>query len=83
MSVQFKFKNLVGDKRRREILHALDQAGFSAESLFPSQKRAALASIFTIPNAEAKDLEAINAILSKYSSDIDYVEAAPERSLKF
>ena len=82
MSVQFKFKDSVGIERQREVLEALGRAGFAAESLFPGQKRPALASIFTCPSAEAKDLKAVNAILSKYRSDIDYVEAAPERSLK-
>ena len=82
MPVQFKFKDSVGDKRRQEILQALDRAGFSAESLFPGQRRPALASIFTVPAAEATDLNEINATLSKYRSDIDYVEAAPERSLR-
>lgn len=83
MSVQFKFKVSVGAGRQREVLRALTKAGFAPESLFPGQTRPSLASIYTVPNAEAKDLKSVNAILSKYKSEIDYVEPAPERRPKF
>ena len=79
MSVQFKFKDSVDAGRQQEVLQALNKAGFVAVSLFPGQSRPSLASIYTVPNAEAKDLKAVNAILSKYKSEIDYVEPAPER----
>ena len=79
MSVQFKFKDGVTEDRRQEIVAALGRAGFEAKSLFPGQKRAKLAAIFTVTKADARGLE---AALSDYRRDIEYVEAAPERSLK-
>jgi hypothetical protein len=82
MSVQFKFKESVGEERRREVVDALGRAGFEARSLFPGQKRPKLASIFTVPQADAKDLEAMNSALARYDRDIEYVEAAPSRRLK-
>jgi hypothetical protein len=82
MSVQFKFKDSVSDDRRREIVDALGRAGFAARSLFPNQKRPQLASIFTLSEAEAEDLQALRSALTGYDRDIEYVEAAPARSLK-
>jgi len=79
MSVQFKFKDTVGEERRREIVDALDRAGFRARSLFPGQKRPQLASIFTVSEADAKDLKAVSSALNKFDRDIEYVEAAPTR----
>ncbi|MFL4968834.1 MAG: hypothetical protein ACJ8FU_07680 [Xanthobacteraceae bacterium] len=82
MSVQFKFKESVREDRRREIVDTLERAGFAARCLFPGQKRPRLAAIFTVPQAGAKDLEAVSSALSKYDRDIEYIEAAPTRSLK-
>jgi hypothetical protein len=82
MSVQFKFKESVSEDRRREIVDALDRAGFAARSLFPGQKRPRLASIFTVTGAGAGDLKAFRSALTDYDHDIEYVEAAPERKLK-
>jgi hypothetical protein len=82
MSVQFKFKDSVGDDKRRKILGALGRAGFAAQSLFPGQKRPRLASIFTVSKADAKDVKALRATLADYSHEIEYIEAAPERGLK-
>lgn len=81
MSVQFKFKDTVGADRRREIIDALDRAGFVARSLFPNQKRPRLASIFTVTEAGAEDVNAVRTALTNYGRDIEYVEAAPERRL--
>jgi hypothetical protein len=82
MSLQFKFKETVGEDKRREIVDALGRAGFAARSLFPNQRRPRLASIFTLSEADAEDLNAVRSALTDYHSDIEYVEAAPERSLK-
>jgi hypothetical protein len=82
MSVQFKFRDGVGEKRRREIVEALGRAGFRARSLFPDQKRPQLSSIFTVTDADAKDIKAMNSALTDYGRDIEYVEAAPTRKLK-
>ena len=79
MSVQFKFKDSVGAKRRDEIVAALRRAGTTARSLFPDQKRPQLASIFT---ADADDVTALRQALTKYDRDIEYVEASPKRVLK-
>jgi hypothetical protein len=81
VSIQFKFKEAVGENRRREIVAALERAGFAARPLFPGQKRPRLAAIFTVSKAQPEDLKAIRAALSNYGSDIDYIEAAPERKL--
>jgi len=80
MSVQFKFKDSVGEDQRREVVDALGRAGFSARSLFPGQGRAKLAAIFTVP--DASDVKAVTSALTKYNRYIEYVEAAPSRSLK-
>ena len=72
MSVQFKFKDTVGEERRREIVAALGRAGFNARSLFPNQQRPKLASIFTV--ADAKDIEAFNSALTAYDRDIERSE---------
>lgn len=82
MSVQFKFRNGVGEERRREIVAALGRAGFRARGLFPEQKRSSLASIFTVAEAGAKDIDAVSSALTAYRSDIEYVEAGPKRTLK-
>ena len=82
MSVQFKLREDLDDERRREIVAALGQAGYSARSLFPDQKRASLASIFTVGEAEAKDLRAVRKALAGFGDDIEFVEAAPDRSPK-
>jgi hypothetical protein len=82
MSVQFKFKDTVGEDRRRQIIDALERAGFPAHSLFPDQKRPKLAAIFTVSKAAAADLNAINTALTNYDRDIEYIEAAPRRSPK-
>jgi hypothetical protein len=82
MSVQFKFKDGVAEDRRREIVDALGRAGFDAKSLFPGQKRPKLAAIFTVPKAGSGDLDALQSALSDYDRDIEYVELAPQRSLK-
>jgi hypothetical protein len=80
MSVQFKFKDAVGEDRRREIVDALERAGFHVRSLFPGQKRPRLAAIFTI--AGAKDAKAVSSALTKYDREIEYIETAPKRELK-
>jgi hypothetical protein len=82
MSVQFKFSEKVSDDRRLEIIEALRRAGFAAHSLFPGQKRPKLASIFTVANAAAKDVKTLEAMLAGFGPDIEYVEAAPQRSPK-
>jgi hypothetical protein len=82
MSVQFKFRESVGEDRRREIIDALGRAGYAARSLFPNQKRAALSSIFTLKEAQAQDLKTLRNTLRGYGPDIEYVEAAPQRTLK-
>ena len=82
MSVQFKLRESLDDERRREIVAALDRAGFSARSLFPGQKRASLASIYTVGAAEAKDVGAVQKALADFGDDIEYVEAAPDRRPK-
>jgi hypothetical protein len=80
MSVQFKFKDSVGEERRREIIDVLDRAGLAAHNLYPGQKRAGLASIFTV--ARADDAKTLRAALTGYRHDIEYVEAAPKRNVK-
>jgi hypothetical protein len=82
MSVQFKFRDEVSHDRRLEIVDALGRAGFAAQSLFPGQKRPKLAAIFTVPKANANDVKALRAALNRYGHDIEYVEAAPDRSTK-
>jgi hypothetical protein len=82
MSVQFKFGDTVGHDRRLEIIEALGRAGFAAQSLFPGQKRPNLASIFTVSKAGAKDFKALQAVLTDFGDEIEYVEASPERNLK-
>jgi hypothetical protein len=79
MSVQFKFSEKISGDRRLEIIEALRSAGFAAHSLFPGQKRPALASIFTIADASAGDVE---KLLAGFGRDIEYVEASPERRPK-
>jgi hypothetical protein len=82
MSVQLKFRESVGENRRREIIEALDRAGFAARSLFPNQKRSRLASIFTLSEADAADLQTLRNALTGYRTDIEYLEPAPDRRLK-
>ncbi len=80
MSVTFKFKESVGEERRREIIHVLDRAGYAARSLFPGQKRPGLASIFTV--SQTADPKVLGKALSSYNTDIEYIEAAPDRKVK-
>jgi hypothetical protein len=80
MSVQFKFRERVTERRRKQVVAALGRAGFDAETLFPGQKRASLASIFTVEKAD--DVAPIEAALGDYRRDIEYVERAPQRSPK-
>jgi len=82
MSVQFKFKEGVSEDKRREIIDVLKRAGFAARSLFPNQKRPRLASIFTLSDAHAEDLQALRSALTRYDGDIEYLEPAPDRHLK-
>ncbi|HLZ99069.1 MAG TPA: hypothetical protein VKP66_14100 [Steroidobacteraceae bacterium] len=82
MSVQFKFRESVDENRRREIIDALGRAGFAARNLFPDQKRPRLASIFTLSEARPEDLYTVRNTLQSYGTDIEYLEAAPERSPK-
>jgi hypothetical protein len=82
MSIQFKFGDAVSPDRRLEIIEALGRAGFAAQSLFPGQKRPNLASIFTVSKAGAKDVKALQAALTDFGHEIEYVEASPERNLK-
>jgi hypothetical protein len=82
MSVQFKFRDRVGHDRRLEIIKSLDEAGFTAKSLFPGQTRPKLASIFTVSKADGNDLKALKAALTDFGKDIEYVEASPGRRLK-
>jgi hypothetical protein len=82
MSVQFKFKDSVDEKRRDEVVAALGRAGFAARSLFPNQKRPQLASIFTLPKVGSEDLTALRRALTDYDGDIEYVEASPKRAVK-
>ena len=82
MSVQFKFGDHVSHDRRLEIIETLERGGFAAESLFPGQKRPRLASIFTLAKAGRKDLKALQAALSDFGREIEYVEVSPERNLK-
>ena len=82
MSIQFKFSDSVDHDRRQEIIEALQRAGFPAQSLFPGQERPKLASIFTVPKADAKDIKILKAALTDFGHEIEYVEASPGRSLK-
>jgi hypothetical protein len=79
MSVQFKFRNKVAERRRRDVIKALAEAGFAAQSLFPGQKRPSLASIFTVSKGDAKE---VRAALGGYDDDIEYVEGSPSRAPK-
>lgn len=79
MSVQFKVRENLGEERRLEIVAALARAGFSARHLFPDQKRASLAAIFTVGEVEAGDVGAIRKALADFGDDVEYVEAAPDR----
>jgi hypothetical protein len=79
MSVQFKFRDNVSEDKRLEIIEALGRAGFSAKSLFPGLKQPKLASIFTVPKADAND---VKAALTDFGRAIEYVEVSPERNLK-
>jgi hypothetical protein len=82
MSVQFKFRDRVGQDRRLEIIKSLGEAGFTAKSLFPGQTRPQLASIFTVSKADTDDVKAVKAALTDFGKDIEYVEASPGRKLK-
>jgi len=82
MSVLFKIRDSVGDDKRRKIVDQLSRSGFAARLLYPGQTRASLASIFTVPDADKKDLEAVHQALSQFGGDIEYVEASPERRPK-
>jgi len=79
MSVQFKFRDRVDQRRRRMIIKTLGDAGYSARSLFPGQKRHALATIFTVAEADARS---VRAALDDFGDDIEFVEASPKRGLK-
>ncbi|MCP3410920.1 hypothetical protein [Bradyrhizobium sp. CCGB01] len=79
MSVQFKFHDRVDQRRRRQIIKTLGDAGYAAESLFPGQKRQALAAIFTVAEGDAKS---VRAALGDFGDDIEYVEVSPRRGLK-
>lgn len=82
MSVQFKFRENVEHDKRLEIIEALAQAGFSAKSLFPGQTRPKLASIYSVSEADAKDIKSLKATLTGFGKAIEYVEASPQRKLK-
>jgi hypothetical protein len=82
MSVQFKFSEKISDDRRLEIIEALRHAGFSAHGLFPGQKRPKLASIFSVSDAGAKNVKALETVLGRFGADIEYVEASPSRGPK-
>jgi hypothetical protein len=75
MSVQFKFRDRVGQDRRLEIIKSLGEAGFTTKSLFPGQ-------IFTVSKADTDDVKAVKAALTDFGKDIEYVEASPGRKLK-
>ncbi|MBR0707288.1 hypothetical protein [Bradyrhizobium liaoningense] len=79
MSVQFKFRDRVDQRRRRMIIKTLGEAGYTARSLFPGQKRQTLAAIFTVADADAKS---VRAALDDFGDDIEFVEASPKRKLK-
>jgi hypothetical protein len=79
MSLQFKFVEKTDDARRRAVVDALAAAGFRAGPLFPDQKRASLAAIYTISEAGAADLPAVRAALAPFKDVIEYAESPPDR----
>ena len=79
MSIQFKFDERAEEARRREVIDTLAAAGFHARPLFPTQKRASLAAIYTISEARATDLPAVESALAKFKGVIEYAECAPDR----
>jgi len=80
MPVNFKFKEAVGDERRREIIERLEQAGYLARSLFPGQTRPRLAAIFTVPKVNNPD--DVAAALGSHRDAVEYIEVSPDRKLK-
>jgi hypothetical protein len=82
MPIQFKFADEVGPERRQQIARVLSQAGLSSRALFADQKRPKLAAIQTIPEGGQQDLAAVKRVLAQFGNAIEYVEAAPVRSLK-
>ena len=79
MSLQFKFGERIDEAQRREVIEALAAAGFHARPLFPAQKRASLAAIYTISGAGATDLPAVRAALAPFKGAIEYTECPPAR----
>lgn len=82
MSIQFKVANTSQPRTLRSIIAALKAAGFAAERLFPGQKRIDLETIYSIGDADATDLGDVKRVLRRFGDDIEYVEAAPDRSLR-
>ncbi|MEO8420197.1 MAG: hypothetical protein ABI457_03300 [Hyphomicrobium sp.] len=82
MPIQFKFSEEVAPQRREQIARALSKAGYDSRALFAGLKRPKLATIQTIPTGDEGDLEAVKQVLGEFGTAIEYVEAAPSRSLK-
>jgi hypothetical protein len=82
VSIHFKIAETATKAVRDKVLAAVAAAGFKAAPLFGNLKRAALASIYTIPGVGDDDLPDVRAALRPFAKAIDYVEAAPERFTK-
>jgi hypothetical protein len=82
LSIQFKFSDEAAPARRRKIARALSEAGYTSRALFGDIGRAKLAGIHTIAGASEEDLETVKSVLAPFGDAIEYVEAAPSRSLK-
>lgn len=81
MSIQFKIAEGVSKAERDKLLAALNKAGLKAAPLFPNQRRAALATIYTIEDAAREQLDQVQLALRPFTRAVEYIEEAPKRSL--
>jgi hypothetical protein len=82
MSVQFKFTPTANDNDRAAVIRALQGAGFDSRPLFAHATRAALAAIYTLPDATSAHVDAVRGVLAEFEAAIEFVEVAPDRRMR-
>jgi hypothetical protein len=80
MSVVFRLKANVRQKRVQEILSAIEAAGLTTKRAFPSASQRSLASVYLVQHGGDEELERVKGLIESVAPGaLDYIEVPPPR----
>ena len=80
MSVVFRLKGNVKEKRVQEILSAIEAAGLTPKRAFPSAPQRSLASVYLVQDGGDEELERVKRLIESVApGSLEYIEVPPPR----